>query len=69
MPLELDGTPMRDRAASKIEVTDDMIAAGLGAYYEFGVPVEVTDNADKKELFSNIFIAMAEASRRRRDQG
>ena len=52
----------RDRPADdEIEVTPEMIEAGVMAYYKEGSPVEDTDNRMKAELFTAIFRAMIAA--------
>lgn len=54
-------TPCDRPADDEIEVTPEMIEAGVMAYYIEGSPVEDTDNRTKAGLFTAIIRAMIAA--------
>jgi hypothetical protein len=45
-------------STDEIEVTPEMIEAGLAAYREEGACIESGDNTDKARILSAIFMAM-----------
>lgn len=54
-------SPNSAAGAPEIEVTPEMIEAGVSAYRLRGTTIEEADNMEKRAIFSAIFFAMLSA--------